>query len=242
MSKGKKRRDGAERDVPRDYEVGYGKPPKNKRFKPGQSGNPSGRPKGARNRPSRVNEDLLADIILQEAYREVSIRDGDRNVTISIAQASLRSMGLKAAKGDHRSQRLLSELVASAELRRRRLKQEWFETAVEYKLGWEKELRMREKHGITELEEPVPHPDHIKINVAEGTAEILGPMTPEEKEQLDQLEKELPTRKAQLELLYDLLETQECPESQRHLKKAIRRGETIIYQTEMVLRKWRGGG
>jgi Family of unknown function (DUF5681) len=27
--------------------VGYGKPPLNSRYKPGQSGNPSGRPKGA---------------------------------------------------------------------------------------------------------------------------------------------------------------------------------------------------
>ena len=29
----------------RDYEIGYGKPPKQTRFKPGQSGNPRGRPK-----------------------------------------------------------------------------------------------------------------------------------------------------------------------------------------------------
>jgi len=31
--------------MPGDYEVGYRKPPKNSRFKPGQSGNPKGRPK-----------------------------------------------------------------------------------------------------------------------------------------------------------------------------------------------------
>lgn len=29
----------------RNYEVGYGKPPRDRRFKPGQSGNPRGRPK-----------------------------------------------------------------------------------------------------------------------------------------------------------------------------------------------------
>jgi len=33
-----------------DYEVGYKKPPKNTRFKPGKSGNPSGRPKGSKNK------------------------------------------------------------------------------------------------------------------------------------------------------------------------------------------------
>lgn len=30
-----------------DYEVGYGKPPRHSRYKPGQSGNPKGRPRGA---------------------------------------------------------------------------------------------------------------------------------------------------------------------------------------------------
>ena len=29
------------------YEVGYRKPPKHSQFKPGQSGNPNGRPRGA---------------------------------------------------------------------------------------------------------------------------------------------------------------------------------------------------
>ena len=30
------------------YEVGYGKPPRATRFQPGKSGNPNGRPKGAK--------------------------------------------------------------------------------------------------------------------------------------------------------------------------------------------------
>jgi|ERR1051326_6655661 hypothetical protein len=33
---------------PQSYEVGYGKPPRKGQFKPGQSGNPHGRPKGAK--------------------------------------------------------------------------------------------------------------------------------------------------------------------------------------------------
>jgi hypothetical protein len=31
-------------ETKRDYEIGYGKPPEGRRFKKGQSGNPSGRP------------------------------------------------------------------------------------------------------------------------------------------------------------------------------------------------------
>ena len=39
-----------------DDDVGYGKPPRSRRFKPGQSGNPKGRPKGAKNRDTILRE------------------------------------------------------------------------------------------------------------------------------------------------------------------------------------------
>ena len=42
----------------RPYEVGYCKPPRGKLFEPGQSGNPSGRPKGL---TTLLNEALEAD-------------------------------------------------------------------------------------------------------------------------------------------------------------------------------------
>lgn len=43
---------------PKDYEVGHGRPPKSGRFKKGKSGNPRGRPRGARNFTSVVTEQL----------------------------------------------------------------------------------------------------------------------------------------------------------------------------------------
>ena len=39
-----------------DYKVGPGKPPKHTRFKPGQSGNPKGRPKGSQNVKTAFNK------------------------------------------------------------------------------------------------------------------------------------------------------------------------------------------
>ncbi len=40
------------------YDVGYRKPPKHTRFKPGQSGNPRGRPKGTKNLKTDLIEEL----------------------------------------------------------------------------------------------------------------------------------------------------------------------------------------
>jgi hypothetical protein len=72
-----------------DYEVGKGRPPQHTRFKPGQSGNPRGRPKGIKNLKT-----LLANALNQR----VSINEGGHRRTVSVREAILMrfvSMGLK---------------------------------------------------------------------------------------------------------------------------------------------------
>ena len=52
---------------------------------------------------------------------------------------------------------------------------------MDYKFTWEEELKRRERLGITDAEAPLPHPDHIELDIEACTVQIVGPMTKEEK-------------------------------------------------------------
>ena len=72
-------------------EVGYGRPPIEHRFRPGQSGNPSGRPKGAR----RFTADLL-----DELDEIVAVSSGDQKRAVTKQRAIVNVLVSKALKGD----------------------------------------------------------------------------------------------------------------------------------------------
>lgn len=85
----------------KDYEVGYGKPPAHGRFQKGRSGNPKGRPKGAKG--------FLASV-QRELERKVTVREGNRTIRISKGEAAaIRAVEL-ALKGDKAALRSLALL------------------------------------------------------------------------------------------------------------------------------------
>ena len=86
----------------KEYEVGFKKPPKQTQFKPGQSGNPAGRPKGTKNFKTDLEEELQTKIV---------IREGGKTLQVSKQRALLMSLIANAIKGDVRAANTLTGLV-----------------------------------------------------------------------------------------------------------------------------------
>jgi hypothetical protein len=78
-----------EKKPPGDYEIGYGKPPKDSRFKPGQSGNPKGRPKQA---------DATASDIAGLLNEPIEVKVAGKTKTMSPFEASFRQLAKRAIK------------------------------------------------------------------------------------------------------------------------------------------------
>jgi hypothetical protein len=86
-----------------EFEVGYGKPPEHTQFKKGQSGNPKGRPKGAKNLKTIVQEVLSAKVLAKE---------GDKVTSVSKLEGIVINQTNKALKGDAKA---ASQVLSLAE-------------------------------------------------------------------------------------------------------------------------------
>ncbi len=165
---------------PAGYEIGYARPPAARRFRKGQSGNPSGKRKERGIELPAMNEEAMKKILIEEAYRTIKINDGDRQVSVPMVRAILRSLAVSAVKGQLHAQALFVRLLSAVEQQNKALSDEWLNGAITYKAEWEKELLRRQRMGL-KLPEPVPHPDDVIIDRIAGTMRIAGPDDQEEK-------------------------------------------------------------
>lgn len=88
-----------------DGPVGYKRPPRATQFKPGQSGNPRGRPRGAKNFATAIEQELLSP---------VAVNEHGRRKKISKLMAIAKQLVNKAASGDSRA---ISVLLSEARSR-----------------------------------------------------------------------------------------------------------------------------
>jgi hypothetical protein len=89
-----------------DYPVGYKKPPNQTQFKPGQSGNPRGRPKKVLS---------IEEVAQQEARMSVGIVEDGKQKKIEKLRLLLRQHFTLAIKGDTRSAHLVLKYLPSLE-------------------------------------------------------------------------------------------------------------------------------
>lgn len=80
-------------DDDRDYEVGYGRPPKATQFKPGQSGNPRGRPRTSRN---------VGTMLEEVFFQKIPITEKGVRREVPVLEAIFRQLANGALMGDAR--------------------------------------------------------------------------------------------------------------------------------------------
>jgi Family of unknown function (DUF5681) len=92
--------------APEEYRVGPGRPPKQFQWKPGQSGNPQGR--------KRTSASIVPDLkaVLERALgKKVTLRQGERERTVTMATAGIEQLVAQFAKGDRYARRDILDLA-----------------------------------------------------------------------------------------------------------------------------------
>ena len=83
------------------YGVGRGKPPKQSQFKPGQSGNPAGRPKGSRN---------MKKMLYEFGEKEVQVSIQGKKQIISMNEAAVQKIWDLGLKGNLKALQIICDI------------------------------------------------------------------------------------------------------------------------------------
>lgn len=159
------------------YDVGYGKPPAETRFRKGQSGNPRGRPKKTKPQTLRLADAPMLNGMDDEFYRPVRIRENGEVTELPAARALMRSIMQKAMTGNRLERKWAFEMISKYEDEAQSAQIEKYFELAEAKRNGEAVLADCKARGI-KPPKLLPHPDDIVLNPHEYIAWVEGPRFP----------------------------------------------------------------
>ena len=173
-------------DDDRDYEIGFGKPPRYTRFRKGQpSPNPKGRPRKPRPAPS-VSQGEYDKQFREVLNQQVTIRDATGIRKMSKQRALQEKRINMALAGNVHAVNAVSRDIQDLEHRETEAAQaklekerESFRFWCQYRLDRQRVWDAATKEG-REPDRPWPHPDDILIDMDKGTFDTRGPLSLED--------------------------------------------------------------
>ncbi len=161
-----------------DYKVGPGKPPLDRRFVKGRSGNPKGRPR--KPRPAGADDLSFTELILAGSKRSLTLTERGEPVTLAAAKAVHQSLLGTAGKGNAHAQLGFLKLALDAESRQQKARSEALCEAYRLKLRFEEARDHWVATGRAEMDMEV-HPSDIEINGLTGEVKYFIALTDEER-------------------------------------------------------------